>query len=159
MVIENFGLQVEPKLNAIVEAARYIVQSGERTSSFMFEVESHPELVGLLRMELHLGTLMGQIEDGHSVLKFFLRYGAPSVSYTNLTNPAFQEVACLYQPSGRTFRSLDSAFRVIVHAARALHYITEFQSLAQSSQRQAPKSGIQVKHKFQVLSLPGKRVA
>jgi len=156
---ENAVLEIESKLNAIVEAVRFIVDSGERTSTFMFEVEDFPELAGLIAFDPQQGTLTSQIEDGHSVLKFFLRFGAPSVSYTNLTNPAFEEVACLFRASGREIVSLDAAFRIIVHAARALHNITEFQSQTGGGRRAAPQSGIEVKHKFQVFALPGKRVA
>lgn len=156
---ENADLEIESKLNAIVEAVRFILESGERTATFMFEIEDHPELVGLIAFDTQQGTLTSQIEDGHSVLKFFLRFGAPSVSYTNLANPAFEEVACLFHASGRQIVSLDAAFRVIVHAARALHNITEFQSQTGGGRRKAPQSGIAVTHKFQVFGLPGKRVA
>ncbi|MDX2054355.1 MAG: hypothetical protein SFV15_18285 [Polyangiaceae bacterium] len=159
MVTENAVLEVESKLNALVEAARYIVRSGQRTRTFMFEVEDHPEIAGLICFEPNLGTLTCQIEDGYSVLKFFLRYGAPNVSYTNLSDQTFEEVTCLFQASEREFPTLDSAFRAIVHGARALHNITEFQSTAGRNLRKAPQSGIEVRNKLQVFSLPGKRVA
>lgn len=157
---ESQHLMVEPKLNAMVEATRFIVESRQRTSSFMFELEQHPEVIGLVCFDRAQGTLTSQVEDGHSVLRFFLRYGTAGISYTNLSNPSFDEVSCLYQPTGLLLPTLDAAFSVIVQTARALHHITEFQNAAATAPRRAPpQSGIEVKRKFQVFSLPGKRVA
>jgi hypothetical protein len=159
MPMDTPGLVVEPKLNALVEAVRLVAQGypNEERCRFQLKAGAQP-LAGMLVFERSYGTATCHLEGPRTRLRFLLRYGAPSVTYTNLLTPDYQEFSCLYEPPNPPIDTLEVAWARLLHAGSVLHHMTVFRSNTAGCASVRP-SGVVVRRKFQVFPLPGRRVA